>query len=114
MATASFDILLDAWETYQATGSCDEFEIAPPILRSWQRCAAVGLDARRDCEPGPYRAPVLDESQAALVALARPYMEDLYQFVEGSGFAVLLADAALTVIEIIGDQLALDQHTCLG
>src|SRR5689334_3871611 len=103
MATASLDLLLDAWESYQATGRCDELAIAPPILRSWQRCTAAGLDARRDCDGSAYRTPALDESQAALVALARPYMEDLYQFVEGSGFAVLLADAALVVIEIIGD-----------
>jgi transcriptional regulator of acetoin/glycerol metabolism len=31
-------------------------------------------------------------------------MEDLYQFMEGSGFAVLLTDAALTMVETIGDQ----------
>src|SRR5215216_5106762 len=100
---ATLELLLDTWETYQATGRCDELVIAPPILRSWQRCTAASLDARRDCEPSAHRAPILDESQAALVALARPYMEDLYQFVEGSGFAVLLADAALIMIEIIGD-----------
>src|SRR5829696_8107580 len=103
MATASLDLLLNAWESYQATGKCNELVIAPPILRSWQRCVAAGLDARRDCAASSQRVLVLDEAQAALVALARPYMEDLYQFVEGSGFAVLLADAALMVIEIIGD-----------
>jgi transcriptional activator for dhaKLM operon len=103
MTTASLDLLLGQWEAYQATGQCDELAIAPPIARSWQRCVAAGLDPRRDCEPSLQRVPALDEAQAALVALARPYMEDLYQFVEGSGFAVLLADAALMVIEIIGD-----------
>src|SRR5215211_2987387 len=109
MATASLDLLLGAWEAYQATGQCDELAIAPPILRSWQRCAAAGLDAHQDCDASLHRALVLDESQAALVALARPYMEDLYQFVEGSGFAVLLADATLTVIEVIGDAEMLEQ-----
>src|SRR5689334_19132144 len=103
MTTASPYLALGAWAGFQANGQCDALAIAPPILRSWQRCAAAGLDARRDCDDSSHRAPLLDENQAALVALARPYMEDLYQFVEGSGFAVLLADAALTVIEIIGD-----------
>src|SRR2546423_11982543 len=102
MTTVSLDRLQSAWEAYQATGICDELAIAPPILRSWQRCMAAGLDARRDCDASSPHVPVLDESQAALAALARPYMEDMYQFVEGSGFAVLLADAGLTVIEIIG------------
>ncbi|HJZ48973.1 MAG TPA: sigma 54-interacting transcriptional regulator [Roseiflexaceae bacterium] len=103
MVTPAPDPIRTAWEAFQASGSCDEAAIAPPILRSWQRCAAAGLDPRPDCNAGLAMTPTLDEPQAALVALARPYMEDLYQFVEGSGFAVLLADAALKMIEIIGD-----------
>src|SRR4051794_34906702 len=103
MTIESPDLVLSAWENFLATGQCHELAIAPPILRSWQRCAAVGLDARQDCAARSVRAPALDEAQTALVALARPYMEDLYQFVEGSGFAVVLADAALLMIEIIGD-----------
>src|SRR4051794_26034313 len=103
MTIESPDLVHSAWETFLSTGQCRELAIAPPILRSWQRCVAVGLDAHQDCAARSVRAPVLDESQVALVALARPYMEDLYQFVEGSGFAVVLADAALIVIEIIGD-----------
>jgi transcriptional activator for dhaKLM operon len=97
------DTIHSAWEAFQASGTCDETALAPPIMRSWRRCAASGLDARRTCAAGKERALPLDEAQAALLALARPYMEDLYQFVEGSGFAVLLADSALTMIEIIGD-----------
>jgi transcriptional activator for dhaKLM operon len=103
MTTASLQPVHAAWEAFQASGTCDEAAIAPPILRSWQRCAAIGLDTRRVCGAAKELALPLDEAQAALVALVRPYMEDLYQFVEGSGFAVLLADAALTMIEVIGD-----------
>jgi transcriptional regulator of acetoin/glycerol metabolism len=105
---SSPDIIVQIWEAFQATGRCDESALAPPILRSWQRCAAAGLDARRVCDEPVEAPPVLDAAQAALVTLARPYMEDLYQFVEGSGFAVLLADAALTLIDVIGDADMLD------
>src|SRR3954447_11437291 len=80
MTTTSFDPVRAAWDMFQATGQCDELAIAPPILRSWQRCVAAGLDAHRDCDASSHRAAVLDEAQAGLVALARPYMEDLYQF----------------------------------
>jgi transcriptional activator for dhaKLM operon len=104
MTALASDITLQAWELFQATGKCDETAVAPPILRAWQRCAAAGLDPRRACDEGAELVLALDTSQEALLALVRPYMEDLYQFVEGSGFAVLLADAALTVIEIIGDR----------
>ena len=107
MATASLEPTRLAWEVFIATGACDETSVAPPILRSWQRCAAAKLDPWGDCQ-GAATAPALDSQQQALIALARSYMEDLYQFVEGSGFAVLLADAALTLIELIGDSEMLD------
>ncbi|HEX9371024.1 MAG TPA: sigma 54-interacting transcriptional regulator [Roseiflexaceae bacterium] len=103
MTLTSFDATFQAWEDFQATGRCDDTAITPPILRSWQRCAMAGLDARGACSPETYVALARAAPQEELVALVRPYMEDLYQFVEGSGLAVLLADAALTVVEIIGD-----------
>ncbi|MBK9710572.1 MAG: sigma 54-interacting transcriptional regulator [Kouleothrix sp.] len=109
MTTLLLDATQAAWELFQATGKCDESAIAPPILRSWLRCSAAGLDARREIGAAVSASrPTRDAPQAALVALARPYMEDLYQFVEGSGFAVLLADPALTLIEVIGDAEMLD------
>lgn len=93
---------LQAWEDFQASGQCDEAVIAPPIARSWQRCAAAAVDPRRP-PAGVADTPALDPAQEALAVLARPYMEDLYQFVEGSGFAVLLADAGLLLLEALGD-----------
>jgi transcriptional activator for dhaKLM operon len=98
------DTIHQAWETFQATGTCDEAVVAPPILRSWRRCVAAGLDPRGGCRDLPAEAlPAGEAASQALIALARPYMEDLYQFMEGSGFVVLLADASLTLIELIGD-----------
>lgn len=104
MLTPQPDMARQAWEDFQATGNCDEALIAPPILRSWQRCAAARLDSWGPCHGAADRAALTpDTAREALIALARPSMEDLYQFVEGSGFAVLLADASLTLIEVIGD-----------
>lgn len=103
MTIASDEIALRAWDAFQRDGRCDEAIIAPPIVRSWQRCAAVPLNPYRTGAPASPARPTLDAAQEALVTLARPYMEDLYQFVEGSGFAVLLADASPTVVEVIGD-----------
>jgi transcriptional activator for dhaKLM operon len=104
MVPISTDTIKQAWESFQATGTCDDATIAPPILRSWRRCAVAGLDSRGACRsPGHELAPLADATHEALIALVRPYMEDLYQFMEGSGFAVLLADASLTLIEVIGD-----------
>lgn len=109
MATPPIETLQQAWEAFQATGRCAEEAIAPPILRSWQRCAALRLDPLAICRGADEATTfVPDAAQEALITLARPSMEDLYQFVEGSGFAVLLADPALTVIEVVGDPQMLE------
>jgi transcriptional activator for dhaKLM operon len=98
------DPLRQAWKQFLASGACDEATIAPPILRSWRRCIAAGVDARGSGRGLPTTPePATDVAHEMLIELARPYMEDLYQFMEGSGFAVLLADAALTLIEVLGD-----------
>src|SRR5689334_22261861 len=115
MTIAHIDGPLREWEAFQTTGKCDEAIIAPPIARSWQRCGTAGIDARqprvRLMGSGGLE---LEAGQSALAALARPYMEDLYQFVEGSGFAVLLLDAALVVVEVIGDAPMVAELQMLG
>lgn len=108
------DPLLTAWSAFQQSGHCDEALIAPPILRSWQRCQLLALDPRHPAHQHAELPVELESSQSALLTLARPYMEDLYQFVEGSGFAVLLADATLTMLEVIGDEPMLDNLQSLG
>lgn len=95
--------IAEAWESFHASGVCDESALPPPILRSWRRCAMARVDpfdVRGVGEPVP--GP-LGPAQEELVVLARPALEDLYQFVEGSGFAVLLTDGALRQLEVIGD-----------
>src|SRR6266508_553864 len=115
MSIAQIDAPLREWEAFQTTRKCDETIIAPAIVRSWQRCAAVALDAQlpRVGAKGN-RTLDLEPGQFALATLARPYMEDLYQFVEGSGFAVLLVDATLVVVEAIGDAPMLAELKMLG
>jgi transcriptional activator for dhaKLM operon len=112
------ETIFRAWKAFLATGRCDEAAIAPPVLRAWQRCAAAGLVAQA-CSQGSGGPPdgaelALDAAQEALVAVALPYMEDLYQFVEGSGFAVLLADAALTITAVLGDAELLEAMGAQG
>ena len=114
MSALTAPTIQQAWAEFQASGRCDEQLIAPPIARSWQRCQAAGLDPLRGGEQSPGPPPTLDASQNALAALARPYMEDLYQFVEGSGFAVLLADPSLLLIEVLGDAPMLDDLRAQG
>lgn len=97
----TFSSLFNAWETFTHTGSATTPLIAPPILRSWQRCAAAKLNPNVPALDTPL--PLPKHAHAALRELARPSMEDVYQFVEGSGFTVLLFDHTLCLVEQIGD-----------
>lgn len=114
MSASTTPTIQQAWAEFQASGRCDEQAVAPPIVRSWQRCQAAGLDPLRGGDQPAGQPPALDAGQSALIALARPYMEDLYQFVEGSGFAVLLADPSLLLVELIGDAPMLDDLRAQG
>ncbi len=112
--TQQSDLLLQAWTTFQSTGRCEERSIAPPILRSWRRSAAALVDPRTQAPAPPSPDLILDTRQEQLIALAQPYMEDLFQFVEGSGFAVVLVDANMALIEQIGDAPMLEALRGLG
>ena len=96
------DQIFQQWRAFIQSGACDETVIAPPIVRSWQRSVAARVNPERSAASAP-AAWALSPAQQALLTLVRPYMEDLYQFVEGSGLAVLLADASPLVVEALGD-----------
>ncbi len=83
----------------------EQARLDPAVWRSWQRCAP-----RLD----PYKAPAvtpLAESafqvvrlrNTSLVAVARPVIEDLHQFMEGTCCAVALTDGAGCMLDLVGD-----------
>ena len=76
----------------------------PVIALSWRRCAGSGM--RRDL-PSPLPVATADSSTTSALRrylpLARPVMEDLYQFVEDSTCVIAFADAEAHLLEVIGD-----------
>lgn len=74
---------------------------APPILRSLERCRALGLPSGT---PPRRTALPLTPSQQRLLTLARSSIEDLYQLLDRPGFAVLLADAGALALDLAGDR----------
>jgi len=93
-----------AWQRFVESGILIEDAVREAIAASWQRCRRAGVN--------PYggKGPRLPEAHlkarrrknAALIRLARPFMEDLLQVV-GSGFIVILADAEGYLLEVLGD-----------
>lgn len=99
--------LLAAWQQFISQGTCELSTLDPAVMRSWHRCRQAGLD--------PYTSPMslfcedvetLEERQHAhfdLIAIARPFMEDIYQFVGERDVVVYLTDRNLCVLDAVGD-----------
>jgi len=112
-----------AWQKFVHTGQIDSGIVRPVIAQSWIRSYQAGVNPRN----GPSRL-ILTEKELQnllkkhqdLIAIAKPFMAKLYQFVAGSGFMVLLSDERGFVMENIGDietkikaaELNLNQGAC--
>ncbi|MBC7250027.1 MAG: sigma 54-interacting transcriptional regulator [Anaerolineae bacterium] len=100
-------LLLSAWQQFTRQGTCGLDSLDPAVLRSWQRCWQTGLD--------PYISPMVlecEDSEALerrrhahfdLIAVARPFMEDIYQFVGERDIVVYLTDRDLCILDAVGD-----------
>lgn len=82
-----------------------EARLGPALFRCWQRCAPrLDPDARPRLTA--LKADALDAllvTHFDLIAIARPVMEDIHQYVEGSDFAVVLVDRASCILDLFGD-----------
>ncbi len=98
----SLDPVLRAWEQFVDEGLLKGDELPPAVALSWQRCRQRVLDPRRPprAPRTPSEPPATSQEQLVLV---RPAMEDLHQFVEGSGCVVAFATAEGTLLDIVGD-----------
>ncbi len=90
-----------AWEHFVGEGLLKGDELPPAIAFSWQRCRRRGLDPRRPAHVPAH--PTLPSSAQEQLTLVRPAMEDLHQFVEGSGCVVAFANAEGVLLDIVGD-----------
>lgn len=91
-------------------------QLDPVVLRSWQRCSPR-LDPQSRPQLSTLNSDALRNvvtTRFDLIAIARPFMEDIHQFVEGSESVVLLADGATCVLEMLGDRVMLDRLHALG
>ena len=106
------ETLTQAWRSFMEEGQLNWPENAiadPAILRSWQRCA-MRLDPRAKPRPNKAGQQVLEsilKAQANLITIATPFMEDIYQFIEGSECAILLADGTACIHTMVGDPKAI-------
>jgi transcriptional regulator of acetoin/glycerol metabolism len=96
--------LTRVWQQYVDHGSIDP-QIDPIVAMSWRRCRPLHNPRTAGNLPrlSAESLPSLLINHFNLIAIARPFMEDIYQFVEGSGQIVVLLDASACVLEVLGD-----------
>lgn len=110
--------LANIWQTYMQTGNLthDQKELLDPVvLLSWQRCTPR-LNPRATPRISPVGSQAFSSllrTQEELLTIATPVVEDIHQFIKGSGSSVFITDGSACNLYAIGDTHAeqlIDTH----
>ena len=99
------------WKGFIETGGIDETVIRPLIADSWRRSRRAGLDPLKPVSEkclSHIEVKELIETHKELVSVAWPFMNLLYNVVEGTGFRVDLADEKGNFLKMVGDLEAIE------
>jgi len=105
MSPHSLVVIQKAWSGYVEKGVLDIQRIRPEVANSWQRCRNLSVDPFRDLAGSVNQLELRERlyNKQHLVKVARPFMDNLYNFVKGSGFQVVLTDELGFLLEVLGD-----------
>ena len=95
-----------AWTQFVEQGTITSDFLDPAVVRSWQYCREANLEPCADPCPEHCDPEALSQRRQDLfdlIAIARPFMEDTYQFAGGSDMIVHLTDADLYIVDCLGD-----------
>ncbi|MBU2699664.1 transcriptional regulator of acetoin/glycerol metabolism [Sporomusaceae bacterium BoRhaA] len=101
-----FSLIYEQWQKFSTTGNYRDCAVRSQILASWIRCHNAGVD------PGDMRLhraltdinlKKLLRNKEKLICIAKPFMANLYKFVQGSGFVVVLTDEQGYIMEVFSD-----------
>jgi sigma-54 dependent transcriptional regulator, acetoin dehydrogenase operon transcriptional activator AcoR len=105
MSSHAFEATQKAWSLYVEQGILDLQQLRPEVANSWQRCRSLKIDPSKEKECA-VNLPELRErlyQKQQMIKVARPFMDNLYNFVRGSGFQVVLTDEHGYLLEVLGD-----------
>jgi PAS domain S-box-containing protein len=105
MSPHSLIVIQKAWNGYVENGVLDIQRIRPEVANSWQRCRNLSVDPYQDLAGSVNQLELRERlyNKQHLVKVARPFMDNLYNFVKGSGFQVVLTDEQGFLLEVLGD-----------
>ncbi len=97
--------LFNEWENYINKDKNPQ-KIRRNILESWQRCKSLKVNPLGGKSCIIFSGEELNRKlmeKEHLLNIITPYMQNIYKFVEGSGFIVFLCDEEATVLHVLGD-----------
>lgn len=105
-ASGYTDAVLSAWADFIA-GESQTHTVNPHIVTSWRRCRQSGVDPygtapHHSLDPATLGRRLEEKNE--LIKVATPFMANLYKFVKGSGFVVVLTDENGYIMEMFGDE----------
>jgi PAS domain S-box-containing protein len=101
MSIRTYEHLQSTWTNFQHQGTTNDTTLSPHILQSWQRCRTAHLDAFTKSFTHAHLHNTTPYNETFL-ALIRPVMEDLYQFLKGTNCVMFFADQQLQVQHYVG------------
>ena len=107
MSGISFDIPHASLVMRTVQSGLDTVGVAPEIGRSWNRCVnEFGIHPHSPRDTAVLSASQLRESQQQLgkvFAVAHSEIENLYELIAGTGYAVVLSDASGAILDAVAD-----------
>ncbi|MEL7564368.1 MAG: sigma-54-dependent Fis family transcriptional regulator [Dehalobacterium sp.] len=96
-------MMLSKWKSY-IQGSNDLKGVKAEVAASWTRCRALGLDPfDRTPSINCRNLKKLLERNDRLLEMATPVIDFVHQFIQGTGFVIVLTDKNGIVLSIKGD-----------
>jgi sigma-54 dependent transcriptional regulator, acetoin dehydrogenase operon transcriptional activator AcoR len=95
-----------AWKRFTTKVDIEEGATRPEIASSWMNCYEAGLDPLGHVNPlflNQHDFKKLVDEKRNLINLTRKVVTDLYPFVAGSGFIIMLSDERGYIVDIIGE-----------
>jgi transcriptional regulator of acetoin/glycerol metabolism len=95
------------WRQFISTGTINHETVREIIAESWMRCKKLGMDPLQqhsfDIITGKTLKNILLINKTVL-DISTPIMENLYQFLKGSNFILVLSDSSGYIIKTKGSK----------
>jgi len=113
---------LNEWKKFvEDSGVVDDSIVPAEVMNAWKRCRSYGLDPYKIPDKPILKGDALEsllERNKEFIEVSRPFLNNLYQFLEGSKTHVCLFDREGYLLEIVGDhdisQLLLEASGVVG